>query len=170
MHFRAAKLVSVLMFSAVTGSVATSALAAARPGMAVKDSSGASVGTVVAVSDNGYTIRTDKHDILVPSQSFTEAEGNLLIAMSQGQLNAAFEQAQAAASAALVVGASVKGAGGTPVGKISKIDEESVIIVLDDGAEIALPRSGIAGGADGAVIGLTLEQLRAQIDASKGAN
>lgn len=135
----------------------------AQPGMAVKDASGAAVGSVVKVESGIVTVRTDKHDVPLPVSSFTLDGHTLLMGMSQVQLNAAWEKSVADAEASLTVGSTVKGAAGTEVGTIEAIDAETVTIKLSNGKKVQLPRTGIAGGADGARIGFTAEQLEAQI-------
>lgn len=141
---------------------ATPAAAQVRPGMQVKDSAGAVVGTVAAVSDGTVTVRTSKHDIPVPGSSFTLNGNSLLFGMSQAQLDSSYEASMAAASAALVVGAPVKGAGGQAVGTIAEINDSQVVIDVD-GSKVALPRTAIAGSANGAVIGLTVDELKAKM-------
>ena len=75
----------------------------------------------------------------------------------------------AEANAALVAGAIVKGAGGTRVGMLESIDAEVATIKLDSGKLVRIPRAGIVGSSDGAVIGLTAEQLAAQLETSTPA-
>ncbi len=130
--------------------------------MKVKDTAGAVVGTVVKIDATTVTVRTGKHDITIPGQSFTLDQGVLLFGMTQAQLDASFEAAEAAAQAALQVGLPVKGAAGSVVGTIADINEEEVTLDVE-GAKVVLPRRAIVGSPDGAVIGLTIEQLKAQL-------
>ncbi|MBA2466944.1 MAG: hypothetical protein H0V46_04985 [Sphingomonas sp.] len=92
-----------------------------------------------------------------------------MFGLSQAALNASIEQAQAAMPKhELKVGATVKGTAGTSVGTIDTLGADSVTIKLASGVKISIPSSGIAAEADGGgVIGLTAEELEAQV---KGAD
>ena len=139
-----------------------------HPGMSVKDASGGAVGSVVKVEDGVITVKTDKHEVPLPSQSFTVDGHTLLLGMTQAQLNAEWEKTLAAAEASLAVGAPVLGAQGGSVGTIEAIDSETVTIALASGKKVQLPRTGIVGNSGGARIGFTAEQLEAQLAGSSG--
>ena len=139
-----------------------------HPGMAVKDASGGSVGSVVKVEGDVITVKTDKHEVPLPAKSFTVDGHTLLLGMTQAQLNSEWEKTLASAEASLAVGAPVLGAQGTPVGTIDAIDAETVTIALANGKKVRLPRNGIVGNSGGARIGFTAEQLEAQIAGSSG--
>jgi hypothetical protein len=79
--------------------------------------------------------------------------------MSQAELNAAVEKDQAASEASLAVGAPVKDSAGAAAGTIESIDAEFVTIKLASGKSVRIPRNGIAGSANGAVIGLAVADL-----------
>jgi len=138
-------------------------------GMQVVDTSGGAVGTVVSVSGDNVVIKTDKHQVALPKTSFTSHDGKLLFSMTQAQLNAETEKSLAAAAASIAAGASVKGSAGSVVGTIDAVDAESVTIKLQSGALIRVPRSGVAAGGDGVVVGLTAEELEAQATAAEAA-
>lgn len=134
------------------------------PGMQVVDTSGGPVGTVFAVTDDNLTIKTDRHEAVIGKDSVTPHNGKLLFGMTRAELNAAIDRDIAAADAALVPGAIVKGTGGAPVGTLHALDMEFATIKLDSGNSVRIPRSGIRGTAGGeAVIGLTADQLEAQV-------
>lgn len=139
-------------------------------GTTVTDAKGGPVGTVTAVSGEVITVKTDKYEANLGKSSFTPHQGKLLIAMSQAELNAAIEKDKAAAEASLAVGATVKGRAGTPVGTIEAIDGEFVTLKLASGKVVRLPRAGIAGSADGAIIGLTQAELEASASGHGGAH
>jgi preprotein translocase subunit YajC len=103
--------------------------------------------------------------VRLPARSFTPAEGGLLFGMTQAQLNAAVEEAKAAANAKLVAGAAVTGAGGASVGTIQAVDAESVTLKLSGGGAVRLPRSAVGAGPNGVVTSLTAAELEA---AAKG--
>jgi preprotein translocase subunit YajC len=135
-------------------------------GMQVVDTTGGAVGTVVSVSGDNVVIKTDRHQVALPKTSFTAHEGKLLFGMTQAQLNAETEKSLADAAAAIAAGATVKGSAGSVVGTIDTVDAESVTIKLQSGSLIRVPRSGVAAGGDGVVVGLTAEELEAQASAS----
>ena len=139
-------------------------------GMQVTDASGAAVGTVKAVQGSNLLISTGKHEVLLPSASFTADHGKLLFGMTQAQLNAQIEQSLAAANASIVAGATVKGISGTPVGTIESIADGNVTITLQSGKKIAVPQSGLRGNADRTVtIGYSAAQLEAMVQSSAPA-
>jgi len=142
--------------------------AAIVPGMPVVDTAGGTVGSVIAVKNNLLTIKTDRHEAVIGTDSVTLHQGKLLFGMSQAELNAAIDRDVAAANAALVPGAIVKGAAGTKVGTLDAIDAESATIKLESGNLVRIPRSGIRGTPDGdTVIGLTADQLEAEATSAR---
>jgi len=136
-------------------------------GAQVTDPQGAPVGTVTAINGNVVTVKTDKAEANLDKSSFTAHEGKLLVGMTQAELNAAIEKDKAAADASLAVGAAVKDSAGASAGTIEAIDAEFVTLKLPSGKSVRIPRSGIAGSASGAVIGLTAAQLEAQVGAAE---
>ena len=136
----------------------------ATPGMQVKDAAGGTVGSVARLENDLVVVKTDRFEIPLPGQSFTKDGDVLLFGMTQAELNAEWEKRVAASEASLAVGSAVTGASGAHVGTIAAIDETSVTIELEGGQKIQLPRSGIAGSPQGAVIGFTAEELKAKID------
>ena len=160
--------------------LASASLAIAAPGNAqadgftvgaqVLDSQGNPVGTVTAVNGDVVTVKTDKLDANLGKASFASQDGKLYVGMSQAELNAVVEKDQAAAAASLAVGAPVKGTGGADIGTIEAIDTEFVTLKLTSGKSVRIPRAGIAGSAQGAVIGLTLADLEAQTGGDSAGN
>ncbi|HEU0311307.1 MAG TPA: hypothetical protein VFR36_08835 [Sphingomicrobium sp.] len=130
-------------------------------GTDVLDGSGNPVGTVAAVNGDVVTVKTDKLEANLGKASFASQDGKLYIGMTQAELNAAIEKDQAAVEASLAVGSNVKGSGGAVAGTIEAIDAEFVTLKLASGKSVRIPRSGIAGSADGAVIGMTAADLEA---------
>jgi preprotein translocase subunit YajC len=151
---------SVLALLAASPAIAQ----AIAPGTQIMDSSGASVGTVKAVQGTNLLVKTDKHEVLLPSTSFTPNNGKLLFGMTQAQLDAQIEQSLAASNAAIKAGATVKGAGGATVGTIDSVADGKVTLTLQDGKKLAVPQEGLRGNADGTVtIGYSAEQLQALV-------
>jgi preprotein translocase subunit YajC len=137
-----------------------------RVGMKVLDTANAEVGTIVARHDTTVTLKTDAHEIPLPTSSFTVQDGVAYFAKTRAQLNAQYEETMAAAAASLVPGAIVKGLAGQRLGTIVSIDPEKVMLKLDSGQRVELPRSGIAGRADGAVVGITAEDLAKHVSSN----
>ena len=123
-----------------------------HPGMQVVDPSGGKVGQVIGVNGANLILKTDKHEVQLPMTSFTASEGKLLFGMTAAQLDAATEQAMAAASAAVAPGASVYGSDGTLAGTIEEIDDALVKIKLANGQSVRIPRNGVSGSDKGAVM------------------
>lgn len=134
-------------------------------GMKVEDAQGGDVGTVAGVAGDIVTVKTDRHDAQLPSSAFTVGSGKLLIAMTQAELNAAVDHALAEVQARLVVGATVTGSKGTPVGTIDAIDDQYVTLKLLSGKAIKMQRSSVGAGPQGGIIGLTAEELEAEVAA-----
>ena len=76
----------------------------------------------------------------------------------------------AAAEASLAIGSPVKGTGGADIGTIESIDTEFVTLKLTSGKSVRIPRSGIAGSAQGAVVGLTVADLETQTSGDSASN
>jgi len=139
-------------------------------GMQVTDAAGAPVGTVKSVNGDNIVVQTDKHEVQLPKTSFTPAEGKLLFGMTQAQLNAEIEKSLAAADAAVVAGASVKGLNGAALGTIDTVDAATVTIALTSGKKVQVERNAVRGNPDGSVtIGITADKLEAQVNGSTGA-
>lgn len=135
-------------------------------GTPIVDLQGGEVGTVASAGEGYITVKTDKHEARLAENSFTKADGKLLFGMTRDQLNAAIESSNASAQAKLVAGASVSGAQGAKVGTIDSIDDQFATLKLNSGKLVKIPRSGIAPGPEGAVIGLSAEALEAQAGAA----
>jgi preprotein translocase subunit YajC len=151
-------------FTSAALALAAPAHAQADPfavGTQVTDAQGGPVGTVTAVTGDVVTVKTDKLEANLPKASFAPSEGKLLIGNTQAELNALVEKEKAAAETSLAVGAPVKDSAGASAGTIEAIDAEFVTLKLASGKSVRLPRNGIAGSANGAVVGATLADLEA---------
>lgn len=138
-------------------------------GAEVLDSSSNPVGTITAINGDVITIKTDKVEANLGKASFAEQEGKLYIGNTQAELNALVEQANAAADASLAVGAAVKDNSGASAGTIESIDAEFVTLKLESGKSVRIPRNGIAGSPEGAVIGVAAADLEAQAPSGDGS-
>jgi preprotein translocase subunit YajC len=153
--------------AAPAGAPAAAQKAAIAPGTAVKDTAGGAVGTIARVDGDHVVVKTDRHEVRLPTSSFTPVEGGLLFGMTQAQLNAEVDKAKAAAGAKIAVGAAVTGAAGANVGTIAAVDAEWVTLKLTSGASVRLPRSAVAAGDKGVVTSVTAAELEA---AAKGGD
>lgn len=147
--------------AALPGAAAAQPPAGISAGMTVKDTAGGTVGTVARVETGFVIVKTDKHEVRLPANSFTPHEGALLFGMTQAQLNAEVEKSLAAAAAKIAPGASVTGTAGAAVGTITAVDDQTVTIRLASGNLVRVPRSGVAPGPNGVVVGATAADLEA---------
>ena len=135
-------------------------------GAKVSDTAGGEVGTIAGIDGDHVILKTDKHEVRLPSASLGPGQGGLVMAMTREQVNAAVEQSLAEANAKLAAGATVTGSAGDTVGTIEAIDAQFVTVKLGSGTSVRLPRNAVAAGPNGAVIGMTAAELEA---AAKGA-
>lgn len=157
---------SSLIIGFALAAVSIPAAAAVTAGATVKDTSGGVVGTILRVEGDQLMLKTDRHEVPLPVASFTATDGGALFGLTQAQLNAEIDKAQAAAAAQIVVGATVKGVAGNEVGTIEAIDSQVLTLKLTSGKSIRLPRSAVGGGPNGPVIGLTAEEMEAAAKAA----
>ncbi len=133
-------------------------------GAKISDTSGGAVGTVSKVDGEFVVIRTDKHEVRLPKTSFAAQGDGFVFAMTQAQLNAEVEKTLAEAGKKIAPGATVSGSQGARVGTIEAVDGEFVTLKLASGKLVRLPRTGVAPGPDGAVIGMTAAELEKAAD------
>ena len=159
-----------LILFALAGSAAALQPAAAQNAQAgasfsvgakVNDTAGGEVGTIARDDGNFVILRTDKHEVRLPKTSFTAHNGGFIMAMTRAEVNAAVEKSLAEANQKIVAGAAVSGAQGAAVGTIDAVDDQFVTVKLVSGKLVKLPRSGVAPGPNGAVIGMTAAELEA---------
>ncbi|MDB5693728.1 MAG: hypothetical protein JWO81_2791 [Alphaproteobacteria bacterium] len=143
--------------------------AAISAGMAVKDTNGDDVGTVTKVDGQFVVVKTDRHEVRLPATAFTPHQGALLFGMTRDQLNAEIEKNLAAAASKIAPGGAVSDASGGAVGTITAVDAQSVTVKLVTGTEVRLPRSAVAPGPNGIVVGNTAAQLDAAAKATAPA-
>ena len=92
----------------------------------------------------------------------------MLFALSRDQLNAQLDQAVAQAQAAIQVGAVLHGRDGAVIGPIEAVDDQNMTVRFGE-QQVRFARFSIAPGPSGLIVGLTVEQPRAQVGASGGS-
>ncbi len=158
-------LISRLIAAALLGAAPLAPAVGQKPaaslavGMPVVDVKEGAVGTIISRDGESVTLKTDLYEIPLAAGSFTVQDGRAYFGMTRAQVNAEHEKILAAAKASLAVGSTVKGLAGTPIGSIESIDDQKVVIKLTGGQVVELPRSGIRGGPQGAVVGISAADL-----------
>lgn len=162
------KLILVALAGAASAMQPAVAQTASFPGAKVSDTAGGEVGTIAREDGDFVILKTDKHEVRLPKASFTAHNGGFIMAMTQAEVNAAVEKSLADADKTIVAGASVTGSQGAAVGTVEAVDAEHVTVKLSSGKTVKLPRSGVAPGPNGAVIGMTAAELEAAAAAAQG--
>ena len=161
-------LILVALAGAATAMQPALAQTASFSGAKVSDTAGGAVGTIAREDGDFVILKTDKHEVRLPKASFTAHNGGFIMAMTQAEVNAAVDKSLAEADKTIVAGASVTGSQGAAVGTIEAVDAEHVTVKLSSGTTVKLPRSGVAPGPNGAVIGMTAAELEAAAAAAQG--
>lgn len=172
--------IAVALSAAGTMAVPATAIAqdAAAPagvtlntGTTVYDSAGAVIGTVASNDGTNSVINMGDQQIALPNASFGAGEKGPAIGVTLEQLTAGIAQqkaaAQAAVTAALVPGASVKSLNGTAeVGTVKSADADGVILTTTEG-DVRLPSNSFFIAAHGLSSSFTAEQFAAAIAQAK---
>lgn len=140
-------------------------------GTTVYDSAGAVIGTVASNDGTNSVINMGDQQIALPNASFGAGEKGPAIGVTLEQLTAGIAQqkaaAQAAVTAALVPGASVKSLNGTAeVGTVKSADTDGVILTTTEG-DVRLPSNSFFIAAHGLSSSFTAEQFAAAIAQAK---
>lgn len=157
------------------------AIAPVTPAMAqaleVVDPNGNTVGTVIKFDAEAglLTVKTDKHEVILPKTSFRPNGETMLFAMTQAELNAEVERGQKELAETASVGREVRDADLQPAGTIEAETAETFLIRLTNNTVVAVPKNGITPHLDGAILGyrnadlepsgveLTPEQVQEQV-------
>lgn len=145
---------------------------AAEPavGATVYDASGAEVGTIKSIAAPNFVIDTGKNSATLALSALGTGPKGPVLGMTKAQLDEAAEKASSAAkaetSAAIVADAPIYASdGSTQLGKVVDVTETD--FVLDTGStRVKLPKTSVAKGASGLMIGMTAEAFA---DATKSA-
>jgi len=173
---RAAFLATALITAAIAAPTyaqapapAATAKANVTAGAAVSDAKGGAVGTIASVTGDIAVIDTGVVKASVPTSAFAQSDKGLLIGMTKVELEAAAQGAAASQQqqflASLKPGTAVSDQNGGAVGTIEAV-EGDLVTVATPNAKAKLPKSAIAQGPNGPVIGMTQAQLEA---AAKGS-
>jgi preprotein translocase subunit YajC len=150
---------------------AASATTSVTAGATVYDAAGVEVGTIKSVDATNFVIDTGKNTATMALTTLSAGAKGPVLGLTREQLDAAAEKAgadaAAALSASLVAGAEVRASDGTTVlGKVGEVTETD--FVLDTGkARVKLPKTSVAKGESGLVVGMTAEQFA---DATRSAS
>ena len=143
----------------------------------IVDPTGATVGTVIAFDAEAgtLTVKTDKHEVVLPKESFTPNGETMMFAMTQAQLNAEVEKGAKMLADTVSVGREVRDADLQPAGTIEAMTDDAVMVRLTNNTVVAVPTNGITPHLDGAILGyrnadleplgveLTPEQVQEQV-------
>jgi hypothetical protein len=128
-------------------------------GATVTDPQGGTVGTITAIDGANLTLHTDRHDVRLPVTSFTATANTVLFGMTQADLNAAVERAEAAAAQAFQVGAVLHDNTGAVVGPVTALEAETATVQIDANV-LRVPRGALQPNPNG---GLVINATRAQL-------
>ena len=176
MTLRAAFLATALMTFAAGPASAQETAPAAAPaagakvnvtqGASVSDAKGGAVGTIASVNGDVAVIDTGTVKASVPTSAFAQSDKGLLIGMTKAELEAAAkgasQQQQEQFLASLAPGVAVTDQSGGAVGTIEAVEGDMVTIATPN-AKAKLPKTAIAQGPNGPVIGMTQAQLEAAV-------
>lgn len=138
------------------------AQAAPTVGARVFGSDGQQVGTVDSVTPQGVVINTGTAKVAVPTAAIGTGPNGPTVSLTRDQLAGAAQQAQAAGAASITPGASVRSSDGSAVvGTVKTVDAQFVTLTTAKGAEVRLPKNGVANGPNGPVVGMTAAQFEA---------
>ena len=129
--------------------------AAHAQALEVVDPNGNTVGTVIKFDSEAgmLTVKTDKHEVVLPKASFRPNGDTMLFAMTQEELNAEVEKGLAAVADSVSVGRDVYDADLQLAGTIEVIGPETITIRLTNDTVVRVPANGVTPRAEGAVLG-----------------
>lgn len=145
---------------------ATAASSAVTAGATVVDTAGAPVGTIESVSGGNAVLSTGAVKATIPVASFAKGPKGLIIGITKADLEA--KVAAASKPTDITVGMTVNGPQGKPVGTVEAVTGDMVTVATSS-AKAQLPKTAFAQGANGLVIGMTVDQLNAAVAATAPA-
>ena len=124
-------------------------------GASIMGNDDAEIGTVASNDGTTVVVDTGTHQVPLGTEAFAQADGVWTMNTTKAELDTAFAnlvaQQQAALDAALVVGAEVATADQQPLGPVTEILDDGVIVTHMDQA-VTLPRDLFALDAEGTLI------------------
>lgn len=140
-------------------------------GATVYDSTGAVLGTIEQVTPQAVVVNVGGAKVGLPPASVGAGPQGLRVATTRADIEAQAKQAQAGQQAQLASqltpGATVRGAGGAPVGTVKSADSQFVTLTTPKG-DVQLPIAGFSMSPTGPSITLTAAQLDAAIAQAGG--
>lgn len=134
-----------------------------KPGVAVVDPTGGTVGTVATVEGDLVVVDTGINKVSLPLSSFGKGDKGAVIGMSRAQLDAAAAEAKAKARAQIMAlltpGAAVYGSDGDLLGKVVSIEGDYLMLRLADDRKAKLPLASVTRGENGATFAMTAAQF-----------
>jgi len=163
---------------AVSGAPALAQTAAANEqvaaGATVVGPEGNRVGTIVSVENGQTLLDTGKHKIPLGADMYGKGESGPTITVTKAQLDgmvdAQIAEAEAARDAALIAGAAVTAADGEPLGTVSEVEGDRVVVARggDDTDLVTLQREHFDAGEAGLTARLTTAQIDEALAAVSG--
>jgi len=144
-------------------------------GATVSGPEGNQVGTIVSVESGQTVLDTGKHKVPLAVDMYGKGETGPTITVSKAQLDAMIDaqlaEAAAARDAALVAGAAVTAADGQPLGTVSEVEGDRVVVARggDDTDLVTLQREYFDAGETGLTARLTTAQIEEALAAVTGA-
>ncbi|MDB5698241.1 MAG: hypothetical protein JWN69_1045 [Alphaproteobacteria bacterium] len=165
--------VAFMLAAAAVPAAAQTAAAGAQAtlsvGAKVIDTAGGDVGTVTALEGDNLLVKTDRHEVALPKNSFTPTDKGLLFALTRAQLNAQVDQALAAQGPVVSVGATVYDPQGGVVGTVQELDAQFATVKLPHSV-VKLPVSSFGRGPKGPLVGETAASIEAKAGAGGAAS
>lgn len=156
---------------------ATPALAApgdVAVGATVYGPQGNAIGQIVSVEDGQAVVDTGKHKVPLALAMYGKSDKGPTITVTKDQLDTLVDEQIADANAkrdtALVAGAAVVAAAGSPAGKIKSVEGDEVVLDSPEGP-VLMKREHFTIGADGALTAMfTADQIKASAAGAASAN
>lgn len=140
------------------------------PGTQVRDPDGALVGTVVGSTDLAIIIDTGRVRTAFAPSAFSPSPDGLLFAMTKAQVESLVEvqaaERRAAMSPLMKPGSTVLDRNGQPVGAISEVGRDSLVVLID-GKPVRMPIGAVVSRGEALVLGMSLVEIKAALTAVK---
>jgi hypothetical protein len=152
---------SLASLSALAPTQSTAGIAV---GATIVDDAGNPVGDIVSIQNGDVIVRTDRHEARIPRTSLWVSRGRVVLSMTRAQLNSAVDRLTPTPPVQLAPGVVVRGPAGAVAGTIEAVEPDNIILRLTSGQAASLPRSAVGATAQGAIIGITAEELQRRVE------